>query len=71
LVRQTIAINVVVLFLDFSMLACEYANLYAYQIMLKCAVYSVKLKLEFYILNLILFYSNLTKLNTKLNFKVF
>ena len=53
LVRQTLYINVIVLCLDISMLICEYANLYHYQIMLKVVVYSVKLKLEFFILNIL------------------
>lgn len=53
LVRQTLYINVIVLCLDLSMLICEYVNLYDYQIMLKVVVYSVKLKLEFFILNLL------------------
>ena len=58
LVKQTLVINVVVLFLDVSMLSVEYAaqpsnDLYNYQIMLKAVVYSIKLKLEFYILNVL------------------
>jgi len=32
------------------MLLIEYANLYNYQIMLKVVLYSIKLKMEFYIL---------------------
>ena len=52
-VRKTMYINIAVLMLDISMLICEYANLYNYQIMLKCVVYSIKLKLEFFILNVL------------------
>jgi len=53
LVRQTMYINMFVIFLDVLMLGLEYANDYNYQIMLKCVVYSIKLKLEFYILNIL------------------
>jgi hypothetical protein len=53
LVTQTLYINMMVLGLDIAMLFLEYANLYNYQIMLKVVVYSVKLKLEFFILNLL------------------
>jgi hypothetical protein len=53
LVRQTLYINCVVLMLDFAMLIIQYIDLYNYQIMLKVVVYAVKLKLEFFILNLL------------------
>jgi len=53
LVQQTLVINVFVLGLDLSMLVVEYADQYDYQIMLKVFVYSVKLKLEYYILNVL------------------
>ena len=44
------AVNVIIIFLDLALLGCEYANLYVIEVMLKSAVYSVKLKLEFSIL---------------------
>jgi len=53
LVRQTMYINAFVLFLDLITTAIEYAGYYGYQIMFKAAVYSLKLKLEFYILNIL------------------
>lgn len=53
LVRQTLYINAIVLMLDVTMLIIQYIDLYNYQIMLKVVVYSVKLKLEFFILNLL------------------
>jgi uncharacterized membrane protein len=53
LVRQTLYINIAVLCLDFSMLFIEYIGLYDYQIMLKVVVYSIKLKMEFLILNIL------------------
>jgi len=53
LVRQTLYVNALVLVLDISMLIIEYVNLYRYQIMLKVVVYSIKLKLEFFILNIL------------------
>ena len=53
IVQQTLIINVIVVFLDAVMLGLEYANLYSYQIMMKAMVYSIKLKLEFYILNVL------------------
>jgi hypothetical protein len=53
LVRQTLYVNIFVLILDLSMLVIEYKDLYDYQIMLKVVVYSIKLKLEFFILNIL------------------
>jgi hypothetical protein len=53
LVRQTLYVNVGVLVLDFAMLIIEYLDFYRYQIMLKVVVYSVKLKMEFFILNIL------------------
>lgn len=53
LVRKTSRVNITVLFLDVSMLILEYIDLYSYQIMLKVVVYSIKLKLEFYILSIL------------------
>jgi hypothetical protein len=51
LVQQTVIINIIVIMLDISMLATQYADLYTLQIMMKTMIYSVKIKLEFYILN--------------------
>jgi len=53
LVRQTLIINCVVLMLDIATLIFQYANMYEYQIMLKVVMYSIKLKMEFYILNIL------------------
>ncbi|CEP01961.1 unnamed protein product (mitochondrion) [Plasmodiophora brassicae] len=53
IVRHTLYANMFVLVLDIAMLLTEYINLYSYQIMLKTVVYSVKLKMEFYILNIL------------------
>jgi len=53
LVRQTLYINAAVLMLDVTMLIIQYIDLYNYQIMLKVVVYAIKLKLEFFILNLL------------------
>ena len=44
------AVNVIIIFLDLALLSVEYANLYVIQVLLKSAVYSIKLKLEFSIL---------------------
>ncbi|GJN80070.1 integral membrane protein [Purpureocillium lilacinum] len=44
-------VNVVVILLDIPILVLEYANLYVYQTAYKALVYSIKLKLEFRILN--------------------
>lgn len=46
-----IYVNVLVILLDVILLCTEYANLYEIQITFKGAVYSVKLRLEFAILN--------------------
>jgi hypothetical protein len=51
LVQQTVIINIIVIMLDISMLATQYADLYTLQIMMKTIIYSMKIKLEFYILN--------------------
>jgi hypothetical protein len=47
---QLIIINVIILVLDVSVVAVEYAGFYSVQVLLKSAVYSVKLKLEYAIL---------------------
>lgn len=46
-----IYVNVLVILMDIILLCTEYANLYEIQITFKGAVYSVKLRLEFAILN--------------------
>lgn len=43
-------INMIIILMDLSLLGLEYANLYILEIVIKGAVYSVKLKLEFAIL---------------------
>lgn len=53
LAMRTMKINMFVLFLDVGMLIIEYVGLYNYQIMLKAVIYSIKLQLEFYILNIL------------------
>ena len=49
--HHLISVNVFVILLDFSILGLEFANLYEIQTAWKPLVYSVKLKLEFSILN--------------------
>ncbi|KAF2133924.1 hypothetical protein P153DRAFT_280794 [Dothidotthia symphoricarpi CBS 119687] len=47
---QLLAINVLIIILDLSILSVEFANLYLIETSLKGAVYSIKLKLEFSVL---------------------
>ncbi|KAJ4388856.1 hypothetical protein N0V93_006317 [Gnomoniopsis smithogilvyi] len=49
--RWLIAVNVLVVFLDLSILGFEFSGFYDLQTSWKCLVYSIKLKLEFGILN--------------------
>jgi hypothetical protein len=49
--RHLIVVNVFIIFLDFSLLGTEFANHYEIQTTYKSVVYSIKLKLEFDILN--------------------
>ncbi len=49
--RHLIYINILLVALDITLLATEYANLYVIQITMKGAVYGFKLRLEFAILN--------------------
>ena len=49
--RHLIVVNIIVILLDFSILGLEFANLFEIQTAWKPLVYSVKLKLEFSILN--------------------
>jgi hypothetical protein len=51
ILKHIISINVVIIVLDLALIGTEYANLYDVQTTLKSAVYSVKLVLEFSILN--------------------
>ncbi|KAF4469223.1 integral membrane [Fusarium albosuccineum] len=51
LMRHLIGVSVLVVILDITILAFEYANLYSLQTSYKALAYSVKLKLEFSILN--------------------
>jgi hypothetical protein len=46
-----IYINIMIICMDVALLSTEYANLYEIQTVFKAAVYSVKLRLEFSILN--------------------
>ncbi|RFU29582.1 hypothetical protein B7463_g6766, partial [Scytalidium lignicola] len=51
IIMHLLIVNVIVILLDISILALEYAGLYYIQTTWKALVYSVKLKLEFSILN--------------------
>ncbi|KAJ3530318.1 hypothetical protein NM208_g9381 [Fusarium decemcellulare] len=51
LMKHLIFINILIIILDITILALEYANQYEYQTSYKSFVYSTKLKLEFTILN--------------------
>jgi hypothetical protein len=51
LMRHLITVNVIIVILDFSVLALEYSGMYDIQTSCKAFVYAVKLKLEFSILN--------------------
>lgn len=51
MLRQLIAINILVVILDITILGLEFADLYKLQTAYKAMAYSIKLKLEFSILN--------------------
>ncbi|RFU80159.1 hypothetical protein TARUN_2074 [Trichoderma arundinaceum] len=51
LLKNLILVNILVIILDITILVLEFANLYDYQISYKPFAYSVKLKLEFTVLN--------------------
>uniref|UniRef100_A0A0B7KL19 DUF7703 domain-containing protein n=1 Tax=Bionectria ochroleuca TaxID=29856 RepID=A0A0B7KL19_BIOOC len=51
ILRHLIFVNIIVIFLDITILSLEYANLYQFQTAYKGMAYSIKLKLEFNILN--------------------
>ena len=47
---QLVAINIIIIILDITLLSCEFANLYIIETTFKGVVYSIKLKLEFAVL---------------------
>jgi hypothetical protein len=49
--RHLIWVNVFIIVLDLTLLATEYANLFTIQTVFKAAIYSVKLRFEFIVLN--------------------
>ncbi|KAH7142652.1 hypothetical protein B0J13DRAFT_526107 [Dactylonectria estremocensis] len=49
--KHLLVVNVIIIFLDIPILVLEYTDLYDFQTAYKALVYSVKLKLEFNILN--------------------
>jgi len=49
--RHLILVNILVILMDITLLGTEYANLYDIQITLKGTLYSIKLRIEFSILN--------------------
>ncbi len=51
IVTHLLCVNVIVIVLDVALVSTEYANMYRVQTVFKCAVYSVKLELEFSVLN--------------------
>jgi hypothetical protein len=55
---ELLYINMIIIMMDLSLLGLEYANLYILEIVIKGAVYSVKLKLEFAILGKLVQYVN-------------
>ncbi|KAK2594404.1 hypothetical protein QQS21_007910 [Conoideocrella luteorostrata] len=48
---QLLLINITIIVMDVAMLAMEYLNFYSIEVSMKGAIYSVKLKLEFTVLN--------------------
>ncbi|KFA47792.1 hypothetical protein S40293_09047 [Stachybotrys chartarum IBT 40293] len=49
--NDLVALNILIILLDMTILALEYANLYAVQTSFKALAYSIKLKMEYHILN--------------------
>lgn len=49
--KHLIWVNLLVIFLDAALLATEYAGLFSIQTVFKAAVYSIKLRFEFVVLN--------------------
>ncbi|KAJ3118109.1 hypothetical protein HDU96_003877 [Phlyctochytrium bullatum] len=54
IIAHTLYMNMFVLLLDLATLLFEYLDLYDYQIMFKAAIYSIKIKSEFAILNILM-----------------
>jgi hypothetical protein len=50
-IKHLIWVNIFVIFLDAALLATEFANLFSIQTVFKAAVYTIKLKFEFIVLN--------------------
>ncbi|KAL4884460.1 hypothetical protein BJY04DRAFT_182561 [Aspergillus karnatakaensis] len=50
ILAQLLAINIIVLFIDFTVVVIEYVGFYAVQVMFKPVAYSIKLKLEYAVL---------------------
>ena len=55
---QLIWINLIIIVMDVVLLAMEYSNIYEIEATLKAAVYSIKLKLEFAVLNQLMTLAN-------------
>ena len=55
---QLIWINLIIIAMDVSLLAIEYSNIYEIEATLKAMVYSIKLKLEFAVLNQLMTLAN-------------
>lgn len=51
IIMHLIAVNIIIIIMDITLLCTEYANLYAVQTTYKGALYSIKLVMEFSILN--------------------
>jgi hypothetical protein len=51
LLYQLVAINIIIIILDITLLGCEFANLYIIETTFKGVVYSIKLKLELAVLS--------------------
>lgn len=47
---QLLAINVLIIIMDVAVVVVEYVGLYYLQVLLKCTIYSIKLKLEYAVL---------------------
>lgn len=58
---QLMWINVAIILMDMAMLTMEYLNYYSVQAAMKAAIYSVKLKLEFTVLNQLIRLSKLSQ----------
>jgi hypothetical protein len=47
---ELLAINVLIILMDIAVLVVEFLGLYYLQVLLKCTIYSIKLKIEFAVL---------------------